>query len=106
MEIRKFAATVTNHLLDQNYKTYDSSQKALLQETAPAVLVQLRAKGVCVNNTEEVKAFVEKCKSTKRTSNVFIQTVVDDNPDKQGFVRVEVEGKTTTSANSVTSTAF
>lgn len=92
----QFARTVTNHLLDTSYITYESSTDALMDpnnpELASNVVEALKQQELLAKTPEEFSAIARSAKQERRVSAVRIDEVNVGEPDKNSFVPVEVKG--------------
>jgi hypothetical protein len=89
--MEEFARTVTLHLMDTNSKTYESYQSKLVNEVAPGVLNQLKARGLCAKSQAEAAEH-----ALKMSADSLVRIEAADFPAKatqSGLVPVEVRGR-------------
>lgn len=93
-DFEQFARTVTNHLLDTSYISFDNSTAALTDggELSTGVVALLRQQGMLAKSVEEQKATLADLKKARQVSAVRIDEVNVSDLDSQSLMPIEVKG--------------
>lgn len=95
VNFERFARTVTSHLLDCTYLTFEPSMAILEnQELAPSLVKTLKRSKLLPPTPEESKASTRELTEIKMVSNVLVESVKSaEQPDANGSLPVTVRGR-------------
>ena len=95
-KLDRFARSVTFHLLDDSYPTYERSQTFLTNtDLAPELVDKLKQQNLIPPTSEKLKDRLTKLAASKQTTEVRIYETYPLEPNHQGLVPVHVKGVVT-----------
>ncbi len=93
-----FARSVTQHILDTSFISYENSTRALLPtgsvpgELAPPIVALLKSREQLPKTIEDLRATARTLESQRQVSAVRIDTVTQGEPDDKSLVPLDVTG--------------
>lgn len=104
--VEEVCTDFVTHYLDNDAKTYETSQKVLRQVASPGCIQSMQRAGVLAKNLKELKARVIKFSKNKTPDTVDVKQVTQGDVTANGLIPVTVTGEVRKAAGKTVSFAY